>query len=64
MDYAEAGDNVGLLLRGLTKKDVSRGMIISDPNLIKYSNSAEGNIYFTLTEEGGRKGGFYSGFKP
>lgn len=55
MDFAESGDNVGLLIRGLTKKELSRGMILSVPGLLKYSNSAEANIYFNLPEEGGRK---------
>lgn len=64
MDSAQAGDNVGLLLRGLTKKDVGRGMMISKPGYLTYSNSAEANIYFNLPEEGGRKHGFYTGFKP
>lgn len=64
MDFAESGDNVGLLIRGLTKKELSRGMILAQPGLMKYSNSAEANIYFNLPEEGGRKQGFYTGFKP
>lgn len=55
MDFAEAGDNVGLLLRGLMKKDVGRGMMISKPGYLNYTNSAEANIYFNLPEEGGRK---------
>ncbi len=37
MDYAEAGDNVGILTRGLTKNDISRGMIFSDPNVVTFS---------------------------
>lgn len=64
MDTAEAGDNVGLLLRGLTKKELSRGMIISKPGLMNYTNSVEANVYFNLPEEGGRKKAFYTGFKP
>lgn len=64
METAEAGDNVGLLLRGLTKKEVFRGMMIAKPGQLTYSNSAEANIYFNLPEEGGRKQGFYTGFKP
>lgn len=64
MDSAEAGDNVGLLLRGLTKKELSRGMIISKVGLMNYTNSVEANVYFNLPEEGGRKKAFYTGFKP
>lgn len=55
MDFAEAGDNVGLLLRGLTKKELTRGMMITTPGILKYSNCAEANVYFNLPEEGGRK---------
>lgn len=64
MDYAEAGDNVGILTRGLTKNDISRGMIFSDPNVVSFSQCAEANVYFNKPEEGGRKNGFYTGFKP
>ena len=64
MDYAEAGDNVGILTRGLTKNDISRGMIFSDPGIVTFSQCAEANVYFNKAEEGGRKNGFYTGFKP
>lgn len=64
MDYAEAGDNVGILTRGLTKNDLSRGMLMADPGLVNFSLCAEANIYFNKPEEGGRKNGFYTGFKP
>jgi elongation factor Tu len=64
MDYAEAGDNVGILTRGLTKNDLSRGMILADPGVVNFSTCAEANVYFNKTEEGGRKNGFYTGFKP
>ena len=64
MDSAEAGDNVGILTRGLTKKDLSRGMIIAEPGVVNFSLCAEANVYFNKIEEGGRKNGFLSGFKP
>lgn len=64
MDYAEAGDNVGILTRGLTKNDLSRGMILSEPGVVNFSMCAEANVYFNKSEEGGRKNGFYTGFRP
>lgn len=64
LDYGEGGDNVGLLIRGLTKKDVSRGQIIAKPGTVDVNVCFEAQIYFTTEEEGGRKKGFYSGYKP
>lgn len=64
LDYGEGGDNVGLLVRGLTRKDVSRGMIIAKPNTVKVRRCFEAQVYFTTGEEGGRKKGFYTGYKP
>lgn len=64
MDHGEAGDNVGILTRGIQKDQISRGMLIAEPGLVNFSICAEANIYFNTTEEGGRKNGFYSGFKP
>lgn len=64
MDYAEAGDNVGLLVRGMTKKDLYWGILISKPGIINFSICAEANVYFNTLEEGGRKNGFYNGFRP
>ncbi len=63
MDKGLAGDNVGLLLRGLSRDDVSRGMIMSKESLETH-RCAEAQVYFTTQEEGGRKKGFYTGFKP
>lgn len=64
MDKAQAGDNVGLLLRGLEKTDVRRGMLISKPGVLKTHRCMEAQVYFTTQEEGGRKKGFFTGFKP
>ena len=64
LDHGEAGDNVGLLLRGLTRDQVSRGMIISKPGLVKNHLCFEAQVYFCTEEEGGRKKGFYTGYKP
>ena len=64
LDYGESGDNVGLLVRGLTRKDISRGMIIAKPNTVKVKRCFEAQVYFTTGDEGGRKKGFYTGYKP
>ena len=64
LDYGEGGDNVGLLIRGLTKKDVTRGNIIAKPGSLTVNMCFEAQVYFTTEEEGGRKKGFYSGYKP
>ena len=64
LDYAEAGDNVGLLIRGLTRKQISRGHIICKPNTQKTAVCFEASVYFLTEEEGGRKRGFYTGYRP
>ena len=64
MDQGEAGDNVGLLIRGLTRDQVSRGMIVCEPGTVNLQRCVEAQIYFTTQDEGGRKKGFYTGFKP
>ena len=64
LDYGESGDNVGLLIRGLTRKDVNRGMVIAKPGTVKVKRCFEAQVYFTTEEEGGRKKGFYTGYKP
>jgi elongation factor Tu len=64
LDRGEAGDNVGLLIRGVGKKDVQRGQIIAKPGLFKTGKCFEAQVYFLTEEEGGRKKGFYTGFRP
>ena len=64
LDRGEAGDNVGLLIRGLTRKDVQRGMMMAKPGLLKEGKCVEAQIYFLTEDEGGRKKGFYTGFRP
>lgn len=64
LDYGESGDNVGLLIRGLTRKDVSRGMVLAKPGTVPVKRCFEAQVYFTTEEEGGRKKGFYTGYKP
>lgn len=64
LDYGEAGDNIGLLLRGLTRKQVNRGQVICKPGSQKLHQCIEASIYFMKEEEGGRKKGFYTGYRP
>jgi len=64
LEYAEAGDNVGFLLRGITRKDASRGQVICKPGSLKTGNCFEANVYLLSEEEGGRRKSFVSGFRP
>ncbi|KAG6435006.1 hypothetical protein SASPL_106654 [Salvia splendens] len=64
LDNGQAGDNVGLLLRGLKRDDVQRGMVIAKPNTIKTYTRFEAEIYVLTKEEGGRHTAFFSNYKP
>lgn len=64
MEVAEAGDNVGVLLRGITKEQIKRGMCISKPNSCQVRRSFEGEIYVLKPDEGGRSKPFFSGYRP
>ncbi len=64
MDYGQAGDNVGLLLRGLKREDVVRGQIITKPASIKPSKKFEAQIYVLTKDEGGRHTPFVSNYRP
>jgi elongation factor Tu len=64
MDEAVAGDNVGLLLRGVKKEDVSRGQVIAKPGSITPHTEFEAEIYILTKEEGGRHTPFFAGYKP
>ncbi len=64
LDKGIAGDSVGILLRGLIKEDVIRGMILAKPGSIKLHKKFEAEIYFLKTEEGGRHTGISKGYKP
>lgn len=64
MDEAIAGDNVGLLLRGVKKEDVSRGQVIAKPGSITPHTEFESEIYILTKEEGGRHTPFFAGYKP
>lgn len=64
LDYGEAGDNVGVLVRGLNRDQINRGLIIAKPGSLTVSTVFEANIYVLKTEEGGRVNPFSSGYRP
>lgn len=64
MDFAEFGDNVGVLLKGIKKDDAKRGFILAAPNFIKPHKTFLAKVYILSGEEGGRKKPFVSNFKP
>ena len=64
LDETRAGDNVGLLLRGIEKKDVQRGQVIAKPGSITPHTEFEAEIYVLKKEEGGRHTPFFKGYKP
>jgi len=64
MDHAEAGDNVGLLLRGIEKKDISRGMVIAKPGSITPHTKFKAEVYILKKEEGGRHTPFQNKYRP
>jgi elongation factor Tu len=64
LDGGEAGDNVGLLLRGIDKKDVERGMVLAKPGSITPHTKFEGEVYVLTKEEGGRHTPFFNGYRP
>jgi len=64
LDYAEAGDNVGLLLRGIDKEDLERGMVLSAPGSVKPHTKFTGEVYVLTKEEGGRHTPFFNGYRP
>lgn len=64
LDYGEAGDNVGILVRGLTREQMHRGLVMAEPRSLVTSSVLEANIYVLNEEEGGRKNSFSSGYRP
>ncbi len=64
LDYAEPGDAVGILLRGVERTDIERGQVLAAPGSIKPHTKAESEIYVLSKEEGGRHTPFFSGYKP
>ena len=64
LEYAEAGDNVGCLLRGIDKKAVERGQVLCAPNSIKPHTKFKGQVYVLSKEEGGRHTPFINNYRP
>jgi elongation factor Tu len=64
LDQAEAGDNVGLLLRGVEKDDLERGMVLAAPRSITPHTKFKGKVYVLTKEEGGRHTPFFNGYRP
>ncbi|MBO8158022.1 elongation factor Tu [Thermosyntropha sp.] len=64
LDYAEAGDNIGTLLRGVDRKEVERGMVLAKPGSINPHTKFSAEVYVLTKEEGGRHTPFFSGYRP
>jgi elongation factor Tu len=64
LDQGQAGDNVGLLLRGLKKEDVERGQVLAKPGTVTPHSEFDAEIYVLSKEEGGRHSPFFKGYKP
>ena len=64
LDEGRAGDNVGILLRGLKKEEVERGQVLAKPGSITPHTEFEGEVYVLTKEEGGRHTPFFTGYKP
>ena len=64
LDSAEAGDNVGLLLRGVQKTDIERGQVLCKPGSINPHTKFSGQVYVLQEKEGGRQKPFFSGYRP
>jgi elongation factor Tu len=64
LEYAEAGDNVGCLLRGIDKKAVERGQVLAAPGSIKPHTKFKGQVYVLSKEEGGRHTPFFNNYRP
>ena len=64
LNDAQAGDNVGVLLRGIERTDIERGQVLAQPNSITPHTSFEAEVYVLKKEEGGRHSPFFPGYKP
>jgi elongation factor Tu len=64
LDRGEAGDNVGLLLRGIDKKEIKRGMVIAKPGSITPHTTFKAEVYVLKKEEGGRHTPFHNHYRP
>ena len=64
LDYAQAGDNIGTLLRGVDRREVERGMVLAKPGSIKPHTKFNAEVYVLTKEEGGRHTPFFPGYRP
>ncbi|MBR4112704.1 MAG: elongation factor Tu, partial [Ruminiclostridium sp.] len=64
LDYAEAGDNIGALLRGIQRSEIERGQVLCKPGSIKPLTKFSGQVYVLKKEEGGRHTPFFSNYRP
>ncbi|MBF6560295.1 MAG: elongation factor Tu [Candidatus Binataceae bacterium] len=64
LDEGQAGDNIGVLLRGLKREDVERGQVLAHPGTITPHTQFEGSVYVLTKEEGGRHTPFFNGYRP
>jgi elongation factor Tu len=64
LDRGEAGDNVGILLRGIQKEDIKRGMVICKPGSVKPHDTFKAEVYILKKEEGGRHTPFHNNYRP
>ncbi|MDP4104443.1 MAG: elongation factor Tu [Bacillota bacterium] len=64
LDYAEAGDNIGALLRGVAREDIQRGQVLAKPGTIKPHTKFKAQVYVLSKEEGGRHTPFFSNYRP
>lgn len=64
LDYAQAGDNIGVLLRGIGRADIERGQVLAKPGSITPHTKFKGKVYVLTKEEGGRHTPFFNGYRP
>ena len=64
LDFAEAGDNIGALLRGIAKNEIERGQVLCKPGTIHPHTKFKGNVYVLTEKEGGRSKPFFPGYRP
>ena len=64
MDYAQAGDNIGALLRGIQRTEIERGQVLAKPGSIHPHTHCIGQVYVLTKEEGGRHTPFFNGYRP
>ncbi len=64
LDYAEAGDNIGTLLRGVTRDNIERGQVLAKPGTITPHTKFKAEVYVLTKEEGGRHTPFFTNYRP